>query len=281
MKVKTILASALAVLTLTVIPATATAMTSENTTTSEAYIPSETTTAAIELLDTQELVYPTYESEYQLIDTQDEDQLLALIQECQGRKTSAHEMAEAARALGYPETHMTIKLAQNEWAIAEEYQTKYEETYEQVCNAEKDKQFEEYPAAATIWYYFKDLGYNDYICAGILGNIMAEVGGQTLNIQYWLYGNGYYGMCQWNKAYSSVWGADLNGQCNYLKNTIEYEFDTFGFCYASNFNFSSFLNLTDERAAALAFAKCYERCGSGSYTIRQNNAEIAYNYFVN
>ena len=38
--------------------------------------------------------------------------------------------------------------------------------------------------------------------------------------------------------------------------------------------------MTSITDAALAFAKCYERCGSGSYTTRQNNAIIAYNYFV-
>ena len=111
---------------------------------------------------------------------------------------------------------------------------------------------------------------------------MAEVGGQTLDIQYWLKGNGYYGMCQWNKAYcSGVWGADLTGQCDFLRDTIKYEIDTFGYAYQKGFNFESFLNMSNERDAAKAFAKCYERCGSSTYTIRQNNAEKAYNYFVN
>ena len=128
----------------------------------------------------------------------------------------------------------------------------------------------------------KDLGWNDYVCAGIMGNLMAEVGGQTLDIQYWLQGNGYYGMCQWNKAYrSGVWGADLTGQCDFLRDTIKYEIDTFGYAYKKGFNLNSFLALSNERDAALAFAKCYERCGSGTYTIRQNNAEKAYDYFVN
>ena len=39
--------------------------------------------------------------------------------------------------------------------------------------------------------------------------------------------------------------------------------------------------MSNERDAAKAFAKCYERCGSSTYTIRMNNAEKAYNYFVN
>ena len=109
---------------------------------------------------------------------------------------------------------------------------------------------------------------------------MAEVGGNTLDIQYDIYGSSYYGMCQWNKAYSEVWGASLEEQCNYLEDTIEYEFDTFGYAYKRGFDYNDFLNMTSITDAALAFAKCYERCASGSYTVRQNNAITAYNYFV-
>jgi hypothetical protein len=142
----------------------------------------------------------------------------------------------------------------------------------------------EYPAAEYIWQYMKDLGWNDYVCAGVMGNLMAEVGGQTLNIQYNLYSSdgGYYGMCQWSKKYhSGIYGInDLNTQCDYLKDTIKYEIDTFGYKYQTNFNLEAFLNLTDAQQAALAFAKTYERCASGSYAVRQRNAITAYNYFV-
>ena len=138
----------------------------------------------------------------------------------------------------------------------------------------------EYPAATQIWRYMKSLGWNDYVCAGIMGNIMAEVGGQTLNIRYTLSSGSYYGMCQWSRSYSQVWGAGLETQCNFLRDTIKYEFDTYGSKYQKGFNFNSFLNMTDAQQAALAFAKAYERCGSGSYSVRQKNAIKAYNYFV-
>lgn len=142
----------------------------------------------------------------------------------------------------------------------------------------------EYPVAEYIWQYMKDLGWNDYVCAGVMGNLMAEVGGQTLNIQYNLYSSdgGYYGMCQWSKKYhSGIYGInDLNTQCDYLRDTIKYEIDTFGYKYQTNFNLEAFLNLTDAQQAALAFAKTYERCASGSYAVRQRNAITAYNYFV-
>lgn len=144
------------------------------------------------------------------------------------------------------------------------------------ANCQEDK----YAAATYIWNYLKDKDYNDSVCAGILGNIMTEVGGNTLYIQWWLYGASYYGMCQWNKAYSAIWGTDLKTQCDFLMSNIEYEIDTFGFCYQSGFRYNNFCQLQNPQAAARCFAKAYERCGSGSYGIRESNALIAYNYFV-
>lgn len=141
-------------------------------------------------------------------------------------------------------------------------------------------QQDKYLAVTYIWNYFKYYGYNDYVIAGILGNIMCEVGGGTLYIQWWLYGPCYYGMCQWNNGYSEIWGADLKSQCDFLRATIEFELNTFGFVYRSGFKYNDFCQLQNAGDAAKAFAACYERCASGSYGIRQNNAMIAYNYFV-
>lgn len=188
-------------------------------------------------------------------------------------------MAEAARQLGYSEDHEVIQLAQEEYAKANELRKSYQKVYDNLMEHWHQKE-EEYPVATYIWSYFKDLGYSDQVCAGILGNIMTEVGGNTLDIQYEISSSSYYGMCQWNKAYSEIWGASLEEQCDYLRDTIKYEIDTFGYSYKSGFDYNDFLNLTDIKSAALAFAKCYERCGSGSYTTRQSNAIIAYNYFI-
>ena len=220
------------------------------------------------------------------LSTYDMAQLQNLIADKRAIQEEAHKLAEAARKLGWLEESDPICSAKAEWWNAQlaikVYDARYQELYAESELAKWDVKKAEYPAATEIWLYMKDLGWNDYVCAGIMGNLMAEVGGQTLDIQYWLQGNGYYGMCQWNKAYrSGVWGADLAGQCDFLRDTIKYEIDTFGYAYKKGFNLDSFLALSNERDAALAFAKCYERCGSGTYTIRQNNAEKAYDYFVN
>lgn len=142
----------------------------------------------------------------------------------------------------------------------------------------------EYPVATYIWRYMKGLGWNDAVCAGVMGNIMAEVGGQTLNIKPYLYGGGgsYYGICQWYLPYTTrhIAGAGLEAQCDYLRDTVKKEMNNFGYKYSSSMNYSNFLNLSSPSEAAVAFAKCYERCASFSYGVRQSNAQKAYNYFV-
>jgi hypothetical protein len=210
----------------------------------------------------------------------DMDELEELIAEQEDLMDAAHRMAEAARDLSYDEEHDVIQLAKEEYYEARALRDSYKEIYDELAANWKEKEAE-YPAAAYIWKYFKDLGYGNAVVAGILGNIMAEVGGQTLNIQYTAKSAGYYGMCQWNKNYSQVWGKSLEEQCDFLQSTIKYELDTYGYAYARGFNYESFLALTDEQAAAKAFAKAYERCGSGSYSVRQRNATTAYNYFTN
>ena len=143
----------------------------------------------------------------------------------------------------------------------------------------------EYPVATQVWRYMKEeLGWNDYVCAGVMGNMMAEVGGQTLNLQPYLYGHSganYYGLCQWSsRYYPSIQGADVDAQLDFLASTVKKELDTYGYLFRSGLDYEAFCNLTDAEDAAMAFAKAYERCGSGSYGVRQRNAINAYNYFV-
>ena len=143
----------------------------------------------------------------------------------------------------------------------------------------------EYPVATQVWRYMKEeLGWNDYVCAGVMGNMMAEVGGQTLNLQPYLYGHSganYYGLCQWSsRYYPSIQGADVDAQLDFLASTVKKELDTYGYLFRNGLDYEAFCNLTDAEDAAMAFAKAYERCGSGSYGVRKTNALKAYNYFV-
>lgn len=143
----------------------------------------------------------------------------------------------------------------------------------------------DYEVAKYIWSYFKKLGWNDSVAAGVMGNIMTESGGQSLkNIQWWIkdsHGN-HYGICQWSlKHYPEIDNASLDKQLDFLASGIEKEINSFGYNYKSGFNYQQFLELDSVEEAALAFAKSYERCRGGSgYDRRTKNAKIAYNYFV-
>lgn len=197
---------------------------------------------------------------------------------------NAYNMAEAARRLGYTDSHNIIVTAKEEWTRAQFY---IEELSLKIENLKAEEEAklrrwkEEYPVATEIWLYLDSKGYNDYVKAGILGNMMAEAGGQTLAIQVDAYSPGYYGICQWSlKYYPQVKDTDLNAQLDILLSTIEYEFNVFGKLYKKGFSYNTFTTMLNEKEAALAFAKSYEKCASGSYSVRKKNATKAYNYFT-
>lgn len=200
-------------------------------------------------------------------------------EELRERQEIAHQMAECARKLGYKETNAVIFLAKEEWYEAKQ---KIEDSQNSIPYWQT--KFEEYPYATYIWLYLtKQLKYSNEVAAGIMGNIMAECSGGSLDIHYWAYSatEYYYGICQWNKKnYSDVFDKGLEYQCNFLAKTIEYELNTFGYAYQKGYNYEDFLKLTTPKESALMFAKCYERCTKGTYIVRQKYANIAYNYYV-
>lgn len=142
---------------------------------------------------------------------------------------------------------------------------------------------QEYYYAAKTWQFLKQQGFSDVVVSGIMGNLMVETGGQTLKLVPTLYDAAtgqYYGICQWSLKYRpTVAGMPFEDQLYYLMSDIEYEMDTFGFCYKSGFTYKDFIELDSPEAAALAFAKAYERCSSRYYRIREKAAIEAFNYF--
>ena len=133
-----------------------------------------------------------------------------------------------------------------------------------------------YNQATQVWNQLRALGLNEYVCAGILGNIMAEVGGHSLDISKWpQYSQGsYYGICQWagsrKKRLLNDFGTTLEDQVRFLS------VELFEVIPKSN----SFYKMQDEKEAALYFAKYYERCSSKYYNVRQKNATKALEYFT-
>ena len=305
MKKRIIAVSALMALLFT-LPFSATA--GENATTSEANIPSETSTQeakltagvsstlANTLIDMDLSCEPTsvsvndaptvgssYELKaevHELKETDDINELNNLIADCASRMDAATQMAEACKALGYEEDDPVIKLAEEEYSNAESDMNYYQEL---LVDAERVLRESEYPAASTVWHYLTEtMGLNEYVAAGILGNMMAEVGGQTLDLQVDCSGRGYYGICQWSRKYMvyDITGSNLDTQLGYLNETIEDEFAVFGDLYTSGFTYQDFCNMQNAQDAAKAFAVVYERCGSGSHGVRKSNAVKAYEYYT-
>ena len=142
----------------------------------------------------------------------------------------------------------------------------------------------EYYYAAKVWAYFKNLGFSDSVTAGIIGNMMVETGGYTLKLNPTIYNTSgsYYGLCQWSLYYSPhMANTSFETQLDYLLTDMPVQFKTFGKLYKSGFTYDKFLALDNPVDAALAFAKVYERCGTGSYNHRKEAAKQAYDYFVN
>lgn len=312
MKKRIIAVSALMALVFT-LPFSANA--GENATTSEANIPSEistqeakltagvSSTLANTLIDMDlscepALVSvndaPTVGSSYELKaevhelkETDDINELNDLIADCASRMDAATQMAEACKTLGYEEDDPVIKLAEEEYSNAESDMNYYQELLADAEKALRKKERalreKKYPAASTVWHYLTEtMELNEHVAAGILGNMMAEVGGQTLDLQVDCSGRGYYGICQWSRKYMvyDITGSNLDTQLEYLNKTIEDEFAVFGDLYTSGFTYQDFCNMQNAQDAAKAFAVVYERCGSGSYSVRKSNAVKAYEYYT-
>lgn len=125
----------------------------------------------------------------------------------------------------------------------------------------------QYPNATQVWNIMKSYGWSDIVCAGIMGNMMRECGGDTLNLNPYA-GSSHYGLCQWSKQYhGGAWGKDIAGQLAYLKSTL---------------NLNIFNGCSTPEAAAEKFCWSYERPAKSDPAYKRlANARTAYNYFCN
>lgn len=146
----------------------------------------------------------------------------------------------------------------------------------------------EYPEATTVWITLKSFGWNDYVCAGILGNMMAEVGGHTLDLNccncvydHMPYGyyTGSFGLCAWTPSsnyYNSQYyvGISVEDQCRFIRDSLA---EQISWCLSVE----EFLSIDNIWDASYYFMRAYERPASYNTTARYNDSLIAYNYFVN
>lgn len=196
-------------------------------------------------------------------------------------ETSSGETAELP-----PSTTTTTTVASSTTTSTTATTTTMTTTTTTVAPTAATKPNTKYPEAQIVWDALIDYGLSPEVAAGIMGNIMAEVGGQTLDFSEWKYWSRgtHYGICQWGGGRKADllnnFGPDLDDQVEFLLYELKYEIDTYGYKYKNGFGYDKFVAMTDVEQAALAFAKSYERCSSKYYNIRMTNAKKAYNYFM-
>lgn len=147
----------------------------------------------------------------------------------------------------------------------------------------------EYPEAQLIWNTMISWGWTPETCAGIIGNMMAEIGGGTLDLSDWKSNGGCgYGLIQWTDGRRSLIKSRYGSYPNIEQQLIFMRDELFG---TNNTNkqvsdaaleviMNTNGNQTPE-SVAMSFAINYERCAARYRAKRQGYARIAYDYFMN
>lgn len=191
------------------------------------------------------------------------------------RQNIAHNQAEWARYLGWSENCSVIKNASAEYKRCAEQKASIDNQYKWWVN-----KLNGYPCATYIYCFLRDHGFTAEAASGVIGNMMMETSYMSMDLNPCIYdaSYSYYGLCMWSLYWApGAAGLSVDGQLQYLLNTMPNEFSSFG--YLSGYSFEGFKQITNPEAAALAFAQTYERCGEGSYYTRQVNARTVYNYY--
>ena len=146
----------------------------------------------------------------------------------------------------------------------------------------------EYPAAQLIWDTMISWGWTAETCAGIIGNMMAEIGGGTLDLSNWNSNGGCgYGLIQWTSNRRSILKSRYGSYPTIEQQLIFMRDELFGTNNTRQQVSSSVLNKImntngneTPESIAFCFASNYERCASRYRAKRQGYARIAYEYFM-
>lgn len=148
-----------------------------------------------------------------------------------------------------------------------------------------DERREEYPIATEVWLYMKnEFGWSDIVCAGIMGNLMRETGGDTLYLKPESNDEMGFGLVQWigqrRKDIFSKYGdmPSIAEQLEFMKDEL---YGTKGVVQqVTDQQRDMIFNAKTAAKSAEEFARWFERPASTNYTNRKNNAAKAYEYFV-
>ena len=145
------------------------------------------------------------------------------------------------------------------------------------------KRAEEYPNATRIWLYMKNnFGWSDEVCAGVIGNIMGEIG-RDMKFEKWNHDKPY-GMFQWlgqrRKDIHKIYGEEPS-----IEEQLEFMYDelygTDGVRkQVKDWQREKILTSETPEDAAMAFCRYFERPG-GTGLCRKGYARTAYEYFTN
>lgn len=181
--------------------------------------------------------------------------------------------------IGFAEYELIIQEIQDAYAIQDLYKEDMEEhRFWQRC-------YEEYPQATICWRYMKEeFGWSDIVCAGVLGNFMAETGGRTLDLDYDETGKSGLGLVQWiksrRKRITSIYGKvpTIEEQLEFMKDEL---YGTDGIkAQVTKKQLAAIMEAKTPDECTYAFARYYERCKNPMSRTKAHCGQRAYNYFV-
>lgn len=256
------------------------------TTISEAYIPSESSELVLETEPEEEIIILEV-VEVERVEPATLDEANTALEDAIFRRDTTKSVYEGLLLLGYDTEHPAVVMAKTDFENAEadvEYYTeqqliRQEEEHWRVCA-------EEYPVATQAWLYMKnELSFSDIVCAGIMGNMMAECGGcWTSDLDWDVSSSSGYGMIQWlggrKQQLFSIYGntPSVENQLDFVKDEL---YGTNGVTkQVTDSQLDKIMNAENPEDCAYAFACYYERCGEDHRWVRRDYARRAYEYFV-
>lgn len=252
---------------------------------SEADIPSEATFP--EPTEPEEVVIVLDTVVVERVEPTTYDEANSLLDETTKCQETAQMVLDGLIELGYEPDHPAIVMAYAELenrtadvAYYQEKQVEWEEIHKWEVRAS------EYPVATQVWLYMKEkLGWSDTVCAGIMGNMMAECGGcWTSDLDWDVSSSSGYGMIQWlggrKQQLFNIYGSSpsIEDQLNFMKDEL---YGTNGVTkQVTDSQLDAIINADSPEDCAYAFACYFERCGEGHRWVRRDYARRAYDYFV-
>ena len=253
---------------------------------SEAYIPSESSEPVLETEPEEEIII-LENVEVERVEPATLDEANTALEDAIFRRDTTKSVHEGLLLLGYDTEHPAVVMAKTDLENAEADVEYY--TEQQLIRQEEENwkvRAEEYPVATQAWLYMKnELGFSDIVCAGIMGNMMAECGGcWTSDLDWDVHSSSGFGMIQWlggrKQQLFSIYGSNpsVENQLDFVKDEL---YGTNGVTkQVTDSQLDKIINAETPEDCAYAFACYYERCGEDHRWVRRDYARRAYEYFV-